>query len=564
MRLLHVSIERFRGVRRLDVPLDALTVVIGENNHGKTSLFDVLGLCLARRDPSLAGSFRAGDFYRPADGTPPGEIRIVLTFGPEDGAAVGPSVEPFLPALAPDRDGETRLRLEFIGNPEDGVIHRRFVDEDGGPRGPRLDVALLDRLQALHPLLLLRFSNPGSGSQAGPNAGGTAPDKRGPRGLEALIAKVYHDLTKTRDPLPVGAIARGLRAARDLFGRDESDEVTDAPMHRMLNEILSDSVTWGESEGPSGFRVTAGSGTHTVGLLLVLGALLEGRGEGALPSEASPIIAIEEPAAHLHPVLLSSTWDVVEALNAQTIVTTNSGELLSSVPMMSLRRLVREPQRIEVRKLAEDTLTEADTRRLSYHIRAKRGGVLFARCWLLVEGESEFWLMTQLAHVMGWDLEAEGVRCLDFAQCGVAPLIKLANDLGIEWHLLADGDESGTAYARDGEKHLGGRTPSERVSQLSAPNIERCLWDHGFEHVYWEAAGMDPDEHHPGQEAPPPGRVISKAVRKKSKPFLALAVSEVCAAQGIGSIPPILRKAIETSVALARESVAAESPEARP
>ena len=66
-----------------------------------------------------------------------------------------------------------------------------------------------------------------------------------------------------------------------------------------------------------------------------------------------PIIAIEEPEAHLHPILLASTWDVIEALRAQTVVTTNSGELLSTVPMKYLRRLVRKDDGVDVHRLGE-------------------------------------------------------------------------------------------------------------------------------------------------------------------------------------------------------------------
>ena len=43
MRLTRMMVEGFRGVRSLDLEFDALTVVIAENNHGKTSVFDVLG-----------------------------------------------------------------------------------------------------------------------------------------------------------------------------------------------------------------------------------------------------------------------------------------------------------------------------------------------------------------------------------------------------------------------------------------------------------------------------------------------------------------------------------------
>ena len=43
---------------------------------------------------------------------------------------------------------------------------------------------------------------------------------------------------------------------------------------------------------------------------------------------------------------------------------------------------------------------------------------MFARCWLLVEGETEFWIMPELARV-GWISRQEGIVCVEFAQCGV-------------------------------------------------------------------------------------------------------------------------------------------------
>jgi putative ATP-dependent endonuclease of OLD family len=296
----------------------------------------------------------------------------------------------------------------------------------------------------------------------------------------------------------------------------------------------------------------AGSGSHTLGLLLVLGAMLEGRGEQILPADASPIIAIEEPEVHLHPILLATTWDVIGSLSAQTLVTTNSGELLSSVPLHSVRRLSRRNSHIDIHLVDPDDFTPTELRRVGYHIRAKRGGVLFARCWLLVEGESEFWLMRQLAHVLGYDLEAEGVRCVEFAQCGVVPLLKLAGGLGIEWHLLVDGDESGASYAGDAFKHLHGVPKHRRVTRLKRRDIERCFWYNGYEDVYRAAARMEGKE---GRRKFPPGKIIAKAVRAHSKPYLALTVAEAVAARGPAGVPPLLRRAIETSVALARESV---------
>ncbi len=38
MKLQDISIKNFRGIRSLDLPLDNLTVLIGENNVGKSTI----------------------------------------------------------------------------------------------------------------------------------------------------------------------------------------------------------------------------------------------------------------------------------------------------------------------------------------------------------------------------------------------------------------------------------------------------------------------------------------------------------------------------------------------
>lgn len=535
MRLEHALIENFRGIRRMEMGFDPITVVIAENNHGKTSLFDVLGLCLGPRGIAPDSLFRDEDFYRDEDGTP-GAIRIVLTFGDGDGVF-----------------GSGDLRVEYYGDPESRLIRRRFVDAHEHPLDPQPDLELLERIQRVHPVLLLRFAHPLQAVRQveGRPVGSDADNRRGRRSLEATISRVYHDLAKTRSPVPAAEIAKGLQAARDLFGGGTDGE--DGPLHRMLTDVLADTEGWGGDGSRASAAARAGSGSHNLGLLLVLGAMLDVRGNEALAIDAHPLIAIEEPEAHLHPVLLASTWDVIEALGAQTIVTTNSGELLSSVPMSYLRRLVRTEHEIDVHRVREGSLDQADLRRVRYHVRAKRGGVLFARCWMLVEGESEFWLMRHLAAVLGYDLEAEGVQTIEFAQCGVTPLIKLANDLGIRWHLLADGDESGAVYAEDAAQHVGEGDAAERVSRLEQRDIERCMWHHGFQEVYLATARMAERDRRGRRNSP--GRVISTAVRRASKPYLALAVAEACAERGPDSVPPVLREVVERSVASAREAV---------
>lgn len=536
MRLERVEIENFRGVRRLDMSFDDVTVLIAENRHGKATVFDALGLCLGLRGVADGAHFRASDFMT-TDGSD--DIRIILTFA-SDAETI-----------------EERQRVAFSGTAEDRRVHRAFVDVDGSPVDPQPSSEQLDALLSAHPVLMLRFAHPRADGPEGATGGSEgrgrrAESRRGGGNLAATIARVYHDLAHTRGPVSAEQISVGLQAAHRLLEEGVAEVDGPQPVHRVLDDLRTEVQRWGRATPSDSSLDLSGSGSHNLALLLVLGSILEVHGGRELEGPTNPIIMIEEPEAHLHPVLLASTWDVIEALHAQTIVTTNSGELLSSVPMVYLRRLVRTDHDVAVHRLDEQTLTPRDLRRVAYHVRAKRGGVLFARCWMLVEGESEFWLLNQLAEVLGYDLEAEGVRMIEFAQCGVAPLAKLANDLGIPWHLLTDGDDSGSVYAKGAQNFLNGADRSRRISMLGHRDIEQCLWHHGFDDIYRDAARI---ADRPDGQGPPPHRIIHKAVRKRSKPFLALAVAEAAAERGADSIPPVLRNTIESSVILARHAV---------
>lgn len=536
MRLERVFLENFRGVERLNLTLDEITVLIAENSHGKATVFDALGLCLGVRGLAEEVRFRDDDLTRRDDGSF-AAARIVLSFS---GSGGGPDVH-----------------IAFTSG-ADGRIERAFVSNTGTPVDPQPPLEELTAVLAAHPVLLLRFAHPRHETPPSDAADGhreASRNRRTSTDLSDTIARVYHDLAHGRDSVSPERISEGLTAARRLLQEGQGLPEGDRAVHRLFSEVRSELREWSLTDRDENERMPTldltGSGSHNLALLLVLGSILEIQNGSPLADSARPIIAIEEPEAHLHPVLLASTWDVIETLGSQTLVTTNSGELLSSVPMKYLRRLVRLDRHVQVHRLNDGSLTERDLRRVAYHIRAKRGGVLFARSWMLVEGESEFWLMSQLADVLGYDLEAEGVRLIEFAQCGVAPLAKLANDLGLPWHLLADGDDSGSVYARDAESFLQGAEYEERISVLGHRDVESCLWNHGFDDVYTRAARLAP---RPDGRGPPPKRIIAKAVRKRSKPYLALAVAEAAAERGRTSVPPVLRRAIETSVQMAREA----------
>ena len=187
-----------------------------------------------------------------------------------------------------------------------------------------------------------------------------------------------------------------------------------------------------------------------------------------------------------------------------------------------------------------------DLRKIAFHVRINRPMSMFARCWLLVEGETEIWLLSELAQICGYSLRAEGVRIIEFAQCGQAPLIKVARDFGIEWHLLTDGDEAGAKYASSARSLLKGERERDRLTQLPSADIEHYLYQNGFEAVFRREAGVG------GRSTLNAGRIISKAIHHRSKPGLALAVVEEAERLGSEHIPPMLKQMFARVVALAR------------
>lgn len=542
MHLTHLSLRNFRGIRRLELPLDRTTVLLGENSLGKSNLLDALALVLAPDQGDELPALSPDDLHVPADGQPAESLLIGLTFDEPGPDAWDGVVEAALMDRARRReDGSRRLVLEVHGTAAGSRPAATWflVDEQGRPLDAAPVPGLLAALRRAAPFVLLggapydprRPSHP-------PGDDGPPPSRR-----QRLIADLYRRLTSYSgppDPAEVDAAVDAVRA--DLAAR------APAPPQAAPWPFVTAPERHPRESHPSA------AAAHVAAWLLV-GRLLDHLGPRRPPF---PIVAIEDAEAHLHPVLLASVWRLLTDIPAQKIVTTNAPELAGAAPLEALRRLTRTADGVDVRRVPPGLLDAEARRRVAYHLRVRRGGALFARAWLLVEGETEFWLLPELARQLGDDLAAEGVAVVEFAQCGVDPLIQVADALAIPWHLLVDGDGTGRGYAAAARRleGRGSRGQAPPITVLPAEDMEHTLWEAGYEHVYREHAPLQGDK---GRRArkPAPGYVISRAVRATSKPFLALAVAEAAAdPQGPG-VPEPLGAVLHDVVARAR---AAASP----
>ena len=141
----------------------------------------------------------------------------------------------------------------------------------------------------------------------------------------------------------------------------------------------------------------------------------------------------------------------------------------------------------ELRRLREESqlyLSNHDLTDLDTYAKRIRGEVLFARAWLLCEGQSEYLLLRYFADLLGTPLDQAGVTVIDFQNNGSpGAFVGLARAFEIPWIMTCDNDRAGEEFLRQVQHR--GLTAAE-LNQLVRPlpedgtDWEMFLVRHGF------------------------------------------------------------------------------------
>jgi putative ATP-dependent endonuclease of OLD family len=521
MYLSRLEIENFRGIRAARIEFGESTILIGENDSGKTTLLEAISLILAPQPEGNPILFESVDFYKSMGsegGQSVGDLRISLVFCERESNEWSFLRNNEIGLFLQDDPGKLQeLSLDVMASPvagdEKSKARWRISVEGKSRMAWSEDPAILAWMRRLNPVFRTK-------SGITENLTESAAD----------LQLKYNEALKS-----LGQVSR--------FFTSEA-----LPLEQVIYEILGRKPL-NNSQSAKRVPVRRGSAAEKMGMLIFITALLQSGGLTVDPS-AEPIIIIEDPEAHLHPMTLQAVKILIERLKWQKVITTQSGDLLSDFPIHEIRRISRHEGVVRQYRVKPGSLSSEDLRRLSYHVRMRLSTATFARCWLLVEGESEIWLLPHIAKLCGYDLSMEGVVCVEFAQCGISPLIKAADHLGIEWFLLADGDAAGKAYAETARHfaRVAGNNPDDHCLRLRDRDIEHHLFYNGYSDVYTEYSGVPASQ---GQNVQA-RRIIGRAIHRQSKPFMAVAVVEAISRIDSPGVPPELRKLVEKCVRLAK------------
>ncbi|GKX50916.1 ATP-dependent nuclease [Budvicia aquatica] len=550
MYLERVEIVGFRGINRLSLMLNDNVILIGENAWGKSSLLDALTLLFSPSDELY--QFKPHDFHYPLgdESAKQEHLQIVLTFSARK--VDSPSLPQFhnlLPLWVKDNNGRLHILYRLEGELlADGSVttSRTFLDATGHPMILDNVDELAKEMVRLHPVLRLRDARFNRRLRQGT----LFPE---PENIELTqqLSKLSRELECSPQKLSNKDLQLGLQAIHALlkhyFAAQGAKEIEDSS--RIKNDkYRENSQVWQSLNYLNQLISEPESRNMRLILLGVFSTLLQTKGAKNLDAHAVPLLLIEDPESRLHPIMLSAAWGLLSNLPLQKITTTNSGDLLALAPLESVYRLVRQSNKVAAYRIDAGELSVQERRRISFHIRLNRASSLFARSWLLVEGETEVWLLTELARQCGYHFETEGIKVIEFAQSGLKPLLKYASRMGIEWHVLVDGDDAGKKYAETVRSFLNNSPDGvrDRLTQLPALDMENFMYREGFSDVYHQAAGLPANIHMPMR------KVIRKAIQHSSKPDLAIEVAERAGSLGTESVPPLLKKMFSKILWLAR------------
>lgn len=547
MLLERVEIVGFRGINRLSLMLEQNNVLIGENAWGKSSLLDALTLL-------LSPEFDLYHFVRDDFWFPPGDIQgrehhlhIILTFREtEPGRHRVRRFRPLQRCWVPCDDGYHRVfyRLEGELAEDDSVMTlRSFIDGEGEALVLEEIDELARHLVRLMPVLRLRDARFMRRIH-----NGTVPHSPQIEITARQLDFLSRELVSHPQNLSDGQIRQGLSAMVQLLEHYFAEQSSAQTRHRLMRRRSHDEQrSWRYLDIINRMIDKPGGRSHRVILLGLFATLLQAKGTVRLDRDARPLLLIEDPETRLHPIMLSVAWHLLNLLPLQRVTTTNS-ELLSLTPVEQVCRLVRESTRVSAWRLGPGGMNAEESRRIAFHIRFNRASSLFARCWLLVEGETETWVINELARQCGHHFDAEGVKVIEFAQSGLKPLIKFARRMGIQWHVLVDGDEAGKKYAATVRGLLNNDRELERdhLTSLPALDMEHFMYRQGFDDVYHRVAQI-PDNVPMNMR-----RVITKAIHRSSKPDLAIEVAMEAGRRGVDAVPTLLKKMFSRVLWLAR------------
>jgi putative ATP-dependent endonuclease of OLD family len=550
MKLREIVVKNFRCFANVSVPIGDTTVLVGENNSGKTALLDALKLALPR-NPSRGSTCEEYDYQMLKGGDCPqsSEGIVIELWFKEDAkdewpASLIQALDPVVqtnPVSDMDSIG-LRVTSKFEAETKEMVTKWEFLNLDGAPVGGKgSSPANLGKFLTYIRLFYLSALRD-SDEEFSPRSQfwgrilrdlKISPEQQG--ALQEDLEKLNNSLLSADPRLNDVRDAIGSLRSILSIGSGESVSIRALPMQAwdlMSRAQLVIRPTGNEVDFP---LERHGQGMQSLAVMFLFQAYIDVLLKPTFEPETEAILGLEEPEAHLHPQAARALGASLGKFTSQKIISSHSPYFVQEIPFKDIRIFRRtgatskvlhvrqtfeaqlppapkldgycaanspkfdyEPikQWLTVRgemtekeyrdlltlyseqkethadlkklyKASQRFLSDDDLGSLDTFAKRIRGEVLFARAWLLCEGQSEYLLLRYFADLLGTPLDQFGITVIDFQNNGSPEIFaRLAQVFEIPWMLLCDNDPEGLKFVKQVSSHLTAEEAKDLVRPI--------------------------------------------------------------------------------------------------
>ncbi|MEW6516046.1 MAG: AAA family ATPase [candidate division FCPU426 bacterium] len=467
MRLYNLHIKNFRKIENLTVTFPrGLSVIIGENNAGKTTIIDALRLMLFSSRDFDALRINEDDF-RQGTGNVPIEISCTFCDLNDDEEVC------FHECLVDIGNGKFEVKLNARAE-FNSITRRANVKMWGGEtEGGSLSANFYDRLTSIY---LQPLRDPESGLKPG---------------RYSQISRLIDSLTEENKHVEFETIAKEANnKIRDLKSVKDAKADIDNQMTSIAGGELTQKTELIFSD-PTFHKIIAGLQPEIEGLPFSLNGL----GYNNLVFTAATLgtlkrsdryfyrsILVEEPEAHLHPqlqvLLLRHFVKVSSEDGVQVIVSSHSPILASQAPIDSIISVHEIHGRVSAVSICLINFDQVLKMKLQRFLDATRAELFFARKILMVEGIAEALLLPALARICGGCLKESAITVLNTDGINFNAFLPLfgTDCLNLPVVVLTDGDD----VEKTGAPSITASELKRKESEI--PNLRVELSRITFEH----------------------------------------------------------------------------------
>ncbi|MBB1596300.1 ATP-dependent endonuclease [Achromobacter sp. UMC46] len=449
-----IRVAGFRGLKNIEITLQKVCLLIGLNNAGKTSLIKSLQLALGDYGRYLSDE----DFHIPPQEKRMSEIRVDIRVISVDDA--GKRQQKFSPEWI--REFGDRIQSEATGHQFIAIrtiaranlikggfdVARSTLDQwppfESWQTAKVKENRLTSRFQSL-PLVSIDAQRDiqsdlkDRSSFVGKVLASVEYSEADITELEGLISNINSNAVEKSESLT--RLKTHLSLLNEAIGGDGAAEIT--PFPKKIRDLSKNfSVHFGATAESTFSMEYHGMGTRSWASMLSIRAFLElllkKHAEEQQPIH--PLLAAEEPEAHLHPNAQRALYDQLCSSNGQLIISTHSPFLVAMADLYEIRSLSRTAGVISTHQVRH-LIKPEEKKAVAREVMNRKGDLFFSRAIILCEGITEEQVLPAMFSLYwGKSHLSAGISCVSVGGKGYRPFVAMAASFGIRVYILSDND----------------------------------------------------------------------------------------------------------------------------